>query len=67
MRTLFLTILASLSATSLWFLIRAHNIRTRFLMEPVRNRSSVTHLSYLCTYGYWNLPGSRVQEHFSEQ
>jgi hypothetical protein len=42
MRTFFLTALASFATASLWYFTHAHNIRARFHMASIRDRSPAT-------------------------
>ena len=70
MRLLFLTMLASLSTTVFGFVYPSTPlpILRRGLSERHPHcrhcgMNEISHPAGLCTYCYWNLPGSRVQEY----
>lgn len=73
MRLLFITILAFVSTTMLGLLYPSKAVRLqRFAGGESHGRcqhcrmNEVTHSALLCTYCYWNLPGSRLEQYMQE-
>ena len=74
MRLLLLTMIASMSTTMVG--LPSPSAILRVLRLGIHQRhgqcqhcgmNEVTHSARLCTYCYWNLPGSRLQQYVLEQ